>query len=360
MWPRRLLADHQRASRWLYFSIALGVAGSLAIVIWLLLLARVIDGVFLDDQGLAALWPTLLVMLGLLLVRAGAVHGAELSAQRASGELCSAVRHDLTTHLVAVGPTGLEEERAADVGLTAAHGVDSLDAYTTSFLPAAALAGIVPVLVLATIALLDPWTTLVLFFAGPMLILLLAVIGGRTRVLTERRLTEMGWLSAFYLDMVRGLATLIAFRRAEDGADTIGEVSRRHGDTTMDVLRTAFQTSLVIEWAAVAATALVAVEVSFRLIGDDLTYGTALAVLLLTPEFFVPWRRLAMEYHAGTTGRVALDRMDRLASLPVAMGTGGSTDAAATRTDRAPGRRVPVPGERSTRPGRDRPANRLR
>ena len=82
----------------------------------------------------------------------------------------------------------------------------------------------------------------------------------------------------------------------------------------MDVLRTAFQTSLVIEWAATAATALVAVEVSFRLIDDDLSYGTALAVLLLTPEFFVPLRRLAVEYHAGRSGRVALDRLDRLAA----------------------------------------------
>jgi thiol reductant ABC exporter CydD subunit len=327
MWPRRLLADHPRARRWLHASIALGAAGSLAVVVWLLLLARVVDVVFLDGRDLASVWSVLAVMVLLLLLRTGAVHSAELTAQRASSELCAALRRDTVAHVVAVGPAGLEEERVADLGLTLDHGVDSLDAYTTSFLPSAALAGIVPMVVLVTIGLLDPWTTLVLFFAGPMLILLLAVIGGRTRALTERRLTEMGWLSGFYLDMVRGLATLIAFRRAEDGADRIGEVSRRHGATTMDVLRTAFQTSLVIEWAATAATALVAVEVSFRLISDDLSYGTALSVLLLTPEFFVPLRRLAAEYHAGTSGSVAIDRLDRLAALPVASGTGGSTDA---------------------------------
>ena len=284
---------------------------------WLLLLARVVDAVFLDGRDLGAEAPALVAMGLLLLVRAGAVHAAEVCAQRASGHLCAEVRHEAVAHLAAVGPAGLDEERVADVGVTVGHGVDALDPYTTAFLPAAALAGVVPVLVLVAIGVLDPLTTLVLFFAGPMLILLLAVIGGRTRALTERRLTEMGWLSSFYLDMMRGLPTLIAFRRAEDSADTVGEMSRRHGDTTMDVLRTAFQTSLVIEWAATAATALVAVEVSFRLIDDDLSYGTALAVLLLTPEFFVPLRRLAVEYHAGASGRVALDRLDRLAALPV-------------------------------------------
>ena len=328
MWPRRLLALHRSARLWLYASIALGAVGALAVVAWLLLLARVVDAVFLAGRDLAAEAPALVAMGLLLLVRAGSVHAAEVCAQRASGHLCAEVRHEAVAHLAAVGPAGLDEERVADVGVTVGHGVDALDPYTTAFLPAAALAGVVPVLVLVAVGVLDPLTTLVLFFAGPMLILLLAVIGGRTRALTERRLTEMGWLSSFYLDMVRGLPTLIAFRRAEDSADTVGEMSRRHGDTTMDVLRTAFQTSLVIEWAATAATALVAVEVSFRLIHDDLSYGTALAVLLLTPEFFVPLRRLAVEYHAGASGRVALDRLDRLAALPVHQRTGSGRGGA--------------------------------
>ena len=327
MWPRRLLARHPSARIWLLASITLGGVGALAVVAWLLLLARVVDGVFLAGRDLGAEAPALLAMGLLLIVRAGAVHAAEVTAQRASGCLCREVRHEATAHLAAVGPVGLDEERVADLGVTVGHGIDSLDAYTTAFLPAAALAGVVPVVVLVAVGVLDPLTTLVLFFAGPMLILLLAVIGGRTRALTERRLTEMGWLSSFYLDMVRGLPTLIAFRRAEDSADTVGEMSRRHGDTTMDVLRTAFQTSLVIEWAATAATALVAVEVSFRLINDDLSYGTALAVLLLTPEFFVPLRRLATEYHAGASGRVALDRLDRLAALPVHHRRGAGNEA---------------------------------
>jgi len=349
MWPRRLLARHPSARIWLLASITLGGVGALAVVAWLLLLARVVDGVFLAGRDLGAEAPALLAMGLLLIVRAGAVHAAEVTAQRASGCLCREVRHEATAHLAAVGPVGLDEERVADLGVTVGHGIDSLDAYTTAFLPAAALAGVVPVVVLVAVGVLDPLTTLVLFFAGPMLILLLAVIGGRTRALTERRLTEMGWLSSFYLDMVRGLPTLIAFRRAEDSADTVGEMSRRHGDTTMDVLRTAFQTSLVIEWAATAATALVAVEVSFRLINDDLSYGTALAVLLLTPEFFVPLRRLATEYHAGASGRVALDRLDRLAAIPehhhIGTGTGSEAGGAGTLVLRDVTYRYPDSGE---------------
>ena len=71
----------------------------------------------------------------------------------------------------------------------------------------------------------------------------------------------------------------------------------------MDVLRTAFQTTLVLEWGATAATALVAIETSVRLMAGGLTFERALAVLLLTPEFFLPLRRLSAEYHVGQFGR---------------------------------------------------------
>ncbi len=221
-------------------------------------------------------------------------------------------------HLFRAGPGGLADQRVGDVASTVGAGIEALHDYATRFVPAAALGVIGPVVVLVAIALLDPWSTPVLLFTGPMLVLLLAVIGGRTRALTRRRFDELGWLSSFYLDMIRGLATLKAFRRSSEGGDTIEAVSRRYGDATMDVLRTAFQTSLVMEWAATAATALVAVQVSFRMIESDLPFGTALAVLVLTPEFFVPFRRLALEYHSGQAGRAALERIEELtdASTP--------------------------------------------
>ena len=65
-------------------------------------------------------------------------------------------------------------------------------------------------------------------------------------------------MSAHFLDMLQGLTTLKLFGRSKEQTETIAEISERFGRTTMQVLRTAFQTSLALEWAAVAATALVA------------------------------------------------------------------------------------------------------
>lgn len=311
-----LLLRDRRVAAGVAVAVGAQTVGLLCTVAWLLALAAVIDGAFLDRRDLASLAPLLGLMVALVLVRALAMWVGEVGSDRASGRLRARVRAELLDHLVAVGPAGMAHERVGEVATTVGAGVDELDAYVARFVPAAAMAVVGPLVVFVTIGVLDPWTTLILLFTGPMLVLLLAVIGSRTRALTLRRFEELGWLSAFYLDMIRGLATLKAFRRSREGADTIERVSRRLGDTTMEVLRTAFQTSLVMEWAATAATALVAVQVSFRVVGDDLAFGTGLAILVLTPEFFAPLRRLALEYHAGQAGDAALARIAEIQALP--------------------------------------------
>jgi ATP-binding cassette, subfamily C, bacterial CydD len=311
-----LLRRDPAAAVRLALAVTADVIGLIATVVWLLLLAGSIDRAFLGGGDLTDVAPMLVAMVVALVVRGAATWSAQVLGDAASGRLRADVRGSLVAHLFAVGPAGLIRERDGEVATVIGAGVESLHEYVTRFVPAASLAVVGPALVFVAIAVLDPWTTLILLFTGPMLVLLLAVIGGRTQHLTRRRFAELGRLSALYLDMIRGLPTLKAFGRSGEGSGMIEQVSRRLGDSTMEVLRTAFQTSLVMEWAATAATALVAVQVSFRMIHDDLPFSTALAVLVLTPEFFAPLRRLALEYHAGQAGSAALERIAELTALP--------------------------------------------
>ena len=303
MGSRELLAVGSGAQSRFLLGILLETLGAIALVAWTIALAAGIVAV-VEHHTIAGALIALMALLGVRVI--ARIMAARLLAS-ASARTRAGIRARMVTRMWSgLGdPAGSTGEDSTMLG----PGIDSLDEYLTRFLPARLLAVIVPVVVAAIIAVLDPWTLLILLFAGPMLILLLAVIGSRTRELADRRFAELGWLRSFHLDMVRGIPTLKVFGRATESVRTIEEVSERFGRTTMSVLRTAFQTSLVIEWAATAATALVAVQVSFRMIDGDLGYGAALTVLMLTPEFFAPLRNLAVEYHAGQAGQAALDRL---------------------------------------------------
>ena len=308
MSARELLSQNPSAQRLHRLGVLAGVLGSIALVAWTFSLARSISGVF-EHRPLT---PALLGLTGFLALRIGFRFASAQLLATSSSRLRVGVRSALTTYW------GAEHSTSTSTGVDSTllgPGIDSLDDYITKYLPARSLATVIPLVVFLTIGILDPWTLLILLFAGPMLILLLAVIGSRTRALADQRFRELGWLRSFYLDMVRGIPTLKVFGRATESVVTIEEISDRFGRTTMSVLRTAFQTSLVIEWAATAATALVAVQVSFRMMDGNISFATALAVLMLTPEFFAPLRNLAVEYHAGQTGNAALAQLPDFAEL---------------------------------------------
>jgi thiol reductant ABC exporter CydD subunit len=297
-------------------AVAAGVGATLALVAQLIAVALAVAGVFLDGRTLDDVLPLLALGLSLLLLRTLLAIAGELAARRSADQLVGTLRADLTRQVLRLGPTWASRERAGELGGVLVGGLEAIEDYVAQYLPTRWLAMIVPLLVLLLVLLLDPWSVLVLLFTGPLLLLLLMVIGGRTRAVSERRFMEMRTLSAFFLDILRGIATLKLFGRSREQVDNLDRVSRRYGDATMDVLRTAFQTSLVLEWGATIAIALVAVEIGLRLLEGTIPYERALAVLLITPEFFLPLRALAVRFHVGTAGKAVIARTFEILDQP--------------------------------------------
>ncbi len=336
-----------------------GVGAVVALIAQLAAVAVSVAGVFLEGRTLEDVLPWLSAAFLLLAVRAVFVTLRELAARRAAERIVGALRSDLTGHLLYLGPTWLGQERSGEVGSLLVGGLETVEEYVTSYLPARWLAMIVPLLVLAVVALLDPPSVLVLLFTGPLLILLLVVIGGRTRAVTERRFLEMRTLSAFFLDILRGLPTLRMFGRSREQVENLRRVSGRYGDATMDVLRTAFQTSLVLEWGATIAIALIAVEVGLRLLEGGIAFDRALAVLLITPEFFLPLRLLAIRFHLGTAGTAAMARAFEILDEPAAVALPAPAEAGdAPHVRAADGRAEHGRAERRSCRGRSRGAGR--
>ncbi|MCB0229585.1 MAG: thiol reductant ABC exporter subunit CydD, partial [Anaerolineae bacterium] len=340
--PTRLFENLPGARRLFYVAVGVGFVSGALFALQAVLLSFAVDGVFLQSRTLSETLPLLGVMVALLMVRTAAIWAGDILAQRSAGRVKTSLRQQLLSQLVILGPARMsaDSERSGELVSTVAQGVEVLDDYIALFLPARYLAALVPTFVFLLVLILDPLTTLVLLFAGPMLLMMLAYIGGRARAITDRRFLELSWMSAFFLDVLQGIATLKMFGRSREQAANIEDISQHYGKTTMEVLATAFQTSLVMEWAATAATALVALEVSYRLMAGLLPFSQALAVLLLTPEFFLPLRQMALRYHAGTAGKAAAERIFTILDSNVSQATDQSRSEPATHVAAAP---IPLP-----------------
>jgi thiol reductant ABC exporter CydD subunit len=310
----------------------------------LIVLSGVVDHVFLHGSDGAQVRSRVLVLLGMVAARAMLAGAGEWASENAGASLVRSLRGRLTEALFGLGPVPLRRERAGDLVRSAGDGVESVDPWLARYRPARISAIVVPPIVAATVLALDPWSVVILVVTGPVLLVLVALIGRRVRDATARRECELAWTSGHFLDVLRGLPTLKMFGRAAEHATVIEAVGRRNAETTMDVLRTAFQTTLVLEWGSTAATALVAIEVSVRLMGGEVGFAPALAVLLLTPEFFLPLRRLSAEYHTGPAGVAAAERIFEVLDRPASVVHASATPVPAGVPIRFDGVRVAYDG----------------
>jgi ATP-binding cassette subfamily C protein CydD len=204
----------------------------------------------------------------------------------------------------------------------ATRGLDGLDPYFARYLPQLVLACLVPAAVLATVAAADWISAVIIAVTLPLVPVFAVLVGLHTRARTQRQWQSLARLGGHFLDVIEGLPTLKVFGRAKPQADVIREVTDGYRSATMATLRVAFLSALVLELAAALATALVAVEVGLRLLGGHLGYQTALLVLLLTPEAYLPLRAAGTHFHASMEGAAAARRVCDILDTAPALGGG--------------------------------------
>ncbi|MFD0775793.1 ABC transporter transmembrane domain-containing protein, partial [Streptomonospora algeriensis] len=211
------------------------------------------------------------------------------------------------------GQTGSEEgtgtPRAGELATLATRGLDALDDYFARYLPQLVLAVLVPAAVLVVVAGADWISAAVIAVTLPLIPLFMALVGWHTQARTQRQWRLLNRLGGHFLDVVEGLPTLAIFRRAKAQAAIIRRITDEHRRTTMATLRVAFLSAFVLELLSTLAVALVAVEIGIRLMYGMLDYQTALLVLILAPEAYLPLREVGSRFHASMEGVAAAEQV---------------------------------------------------
>jgi ATP-binding cassette subfamily C protein CydD len=304
------LLRHARAARgYLITTVALGLAATALILAQAGLLARALATATRSGPGADPLRGTLAALLVVVAARAAVAYGGEAAALRAAAAVASQLRRALAARALGLGPAWLGRQRTGEITALATRGLDGLDTYFARYLPQLVLAVVVPVAVLARVAAADWLSALLIAVTLPLIPLFAVLVGWHTKATTHRQWRLLATLAGHFLDVVEGLPTLKVFGRARAQEAVIGKVTGDYRATTMSALRVAFLSALVLELSAAVATALVAVEVGLRLLYGHIGYETALLVLLLTPEAFLPLRAVGAQFHASMEGAAAADRV---------------------------------------------------
>ncbi|SDP76279.1 thiol reductant ABC exporter subunit CydD [Lentzea jiangxiensis] len=283
---------------------ALAGVGALAFLNALALVAQAVAlaSVITTREGLP-------LLAGAVLARAGLSWATESAAARAAAGAKEELRTQLLAKAFERGPGWIADRGTAELSVLATKGLDALDAYFTRYLPALVTAVVVPPLAGAWILFTDWPSAVLIAVTVPLIPVFAALIGWYTekRVRKAADVTEL--LSAQLLELLRALPVLTVFGRAKQQAGAVRQIGEQHRRATMGTLKIAFLSALVLEIAASLSVALIAVGVGIRLVHGDMTLMTALVVLILAPECYLPLRAAGAAHHASEDGLEAVRRV---------------------------------------------------
>ena len=307
---KRLL---QRATATRGFLVAVAATGVLnagCIIAQAWLIAHAVAGVFdsgrLDFDGpLPGFASYVLAIIAIFVLRGGLSWLNSWLAHRASAAVKSTLRTELMTARL-VRPNDTSTSSSALIHL-ATQGLDALDGYFAKYLPQLVMAAFIPLLMLAVVLGQDWVSAAIIAVTLPLIPLFMIMIGRHTQAQVRRRYQVQTRLANHFADLITGLPTLQVFGRARAQLRGLRLTEDASRTETMKTLRIAFLSGGVLELLATLSVALVAVSVGFRVVDFQLDLTTALFILILAPEAYIPVRAVGVHFHDSADGTAAAE-----------------------------------------------------
>lgn len=186
--------------------------------------------------------------------------------------------------------------------------INDIAPFFNNYLPQVFKSMLVPAFIIVTMCVIHLNTALIMLVTAPFIPLFYIVFGLKTRDEAKDKMTYLNHFSQRFLNKVQGLVTLRLFRKTEDSIASVDQESTRFRRLTMQILKSAFLSGLMLEFISMLGIGIVALEVGLGLIlFHNISFETAVIALLFAPEFYNAIKDLGQSFHTGKQSEGAAD-----------------------------------------------------
>ncbi|MEG0473272.1 MAG: thiol reductant ABC exporter subunit CydD [Solibacillus sp.] len=272
----------------------------LAIVLQAYSIIQIVDSVFIQKSAFTAVLPYVYGLLLAISLRVTSNYFLHWTGNQLSAHVKKSIRAQLLTRW---GQDSIENIKLQQTGYQVSlfvDTVDELDAYFREYIPQTMKTFVVPLFLLIAVFFAHPMSAVILLITAPFIPLSYIIIGVQTKRKSEQQLENMNRFSGKFLDVLQGLQTLKLFSQSAKQRNILQHYNTRFMETTLDVLKIAFASTLFIELITTLGVGLVALEIGFQMIVfETLGFAAAFFVLTLAPEFYSSLKELGTAFHAG-------------------------------------------------------------
>jgi ATP-binding cassette subfamily C protein CydD len=254
---------------------------------------------------------------------------SQLIKERVSYRFAEKTAYDMQRKLLAklfmLGPREIGKTGSGNMVTLCLEGVQHFRTYLELFIPRVIATMVIPAIVLTYIFYLESVSGVILVLTMPIMLAFLILLGLVARKKMDDQWSTYQLLSRHFVDSLRGLETLKYLGKSRQHRHAIALVSDKYRIATNRTLRVAFLSTFSLDFFSSLSVAVVAVGLGLRLIDGNMDLQTALTILILAPEYFLPVREVGNDYHATMDGKEAGDTIHQiLAKQAVASGSTGA------------------------------------
>lgn len=266
----------------------LSICLSIVIITQSLEIAKVIDYILTKHRY--DITKTLVVILVILISRSILQSSLKYTGHVLSHKIKSQLRRKLMT----------TNSDAAEIMNLTQQGVEGIHPFFADYLPQVYKSMLIPLFIVVFLFFFHYQTALIMCITAPFIPLFYIIIGINTSKKATEQMLSLNHFSNYFLNVMKGVMTIKLFKHDEGVMKVIAQYSEQYKENTMKILRTAFLSTLMLEFIAMLSIGIVALEIGLSLIVfKTVSFYVAVVVLMLAPEFYNALKDLGLAFHTG-------------------------------------------------------------
>lgn len=233
-----------------------------------------------------------------------------------SSQVSEELRTTLLMKVFNEGQAMVQRQGTGSLITMALNGIDEVRNYIKLIYSKVLTMMAVPVIIFIAMLFLNWQSAVILLVMYPLIVLFMIVLGYAAQSKADKQFGNFQHLSNNFIDSLRGIDTLKYFGLSKRYSRSIFTLSENFRKKTMNVLKIAMLSTFALDFFTTLSIAVVAVYLGFALLRGEMQLFPALGILILAPEYFLPIRNFAGDYHATLDGKNAFKRINQLIDAP--------------------------------------------
>ena len=310
----RLLSD---GKKYIYGNIFFQWVNLIANIVAIFLISGFISDTYYGKVTDAKLIRLIIILAIAVLARVICNIASNKMSYLSSKKVKQVLRHKIMEKMLTLGSSYNEKVRTSEVVQVSVEGVEQIETYFGLYLPQLFYSLLAPLTLFAVIVFMSFTPAIVLLLCVPLIPISIAAVQTFAKKLLAKYWGKYTGLGDTFLENLQGLTTLKIYQADEYKNKKMNEEAEEFRKITMKVLTMQLNSITIMDIVAYGGAALGIILTVKQFVAGNIRLDQAIAIILLSADFFIPMRQLGSFFHIAMNGMAAIDKIFKILDLEV-------------------------------------------